>query len=222
MNIVSYDLAKATLLFPLEEISPLRGINNARIVNDIVNKYQFAKYPNIDMPREELGKTGLKFENGIFMEGQINITEFSIFSDGIVVGARTTDEAESFIADMLLWVRQTYGFREFMSTPVSRFISQIVVEFNKRLLKLLRDSNEIVNLVSKRISDIYEEKITLDLARVDLDFDKLGTKSPLIVPRFIIERRPGAVFERERYYCFAPLRTRDHVSILEEIEKSIT
>jgi hypothetical protein len=147
MNIVSYDLAKTTLLFALEEVAPLGGINTANVITGIVTRYNFAKYPDTNTSREELGKIGLKFEDGSFMGGTINIAEFSIFRDGIVAGAKTTDEAESFIGDMLQWMRNTYKFREFINVPVRRFISQIVVEFDGKLVKLINQHASIINII---------------------------------------------------------------------------
>ena len=222
MRIVSYDLAKATLLFSLEEAAPLGGVNTANIILGIADRYHFAKHPDLKTPREELGKIGLKFEDGFFVGSQINVSEFNIFSDGIVVSAKTTDDAEYFIADILQFMRENHNFREFIEAPLTRFISQIVVEFSSKLASLIKDHNLIANLISSQLSSIYQESISLDFSRLDFEFDKIGTKSPLIVPRFVIERRPGVAFERERYYCFAPLRTRDHIRVLEEIENSIT
>lgn len=61
----------------------------------------------------------------------------------------------------------------------------------------------------------------MNLARIDFEYDKVAEKSALVVPKFIIERRQGISFERERYFCSAPMRTRDHVDILEKIEKNL-
>jgi hypothetical protein len=61
----------------------------------------------------------------------------------------------------------------------------------------------------------------MELARIDPEFDNLAENSALTVPRFIIDRRKNIAFARERYFCIAPLRTNDHIHILEEIEKII-
>jgi hypothetical protein len=39
---------------------------------------------------------------------------------------------------------------------------------------------------------------------------------------FLIERRAGEPYSKNRYFSSAPLRTIDHVRVLEQIEKSIS
>jgi hypothetical protein len=110
------------------------------------------------------------------------------------------------------------GFRPFSDMPVRRFVSQLVVEFSKPLDGLVKKFNSLISLVSDQVSSVYDENIVLGFSRLDIGFDKIGYKSSLTVPGFIIERRQGVAFSKERYYCSAPIRTSQHVEILEKIE----
>jgi hypothetical protein len=223
MRIIAYDNSRVTLLFPLEEVSPLGGASGPAIFDAITKNYSFVKSPDLSLPRAELEKTGYKFEIGTFSKegNDINIGEFAIFSDGIVVSALTTDDAEVFIDDLVAYIKVDHKFRDFNTTPVRRFVSQIVVEFEKPLSSLIEAYDTISNAVSAKLETIYEAKIPLGLARIEFQFDKLSEQSSLLVPNFIIERRVGIPFNKERYYCSAPLRTRDHLEALTQIELAL-
>jgi hypothetical protein len=223
MNIVAYDNAKVTVLFPFEEVTPIRGANGPAIIASIAGRFRFLKSPDLTIPRTEQEKIGLRFENGIFGVGdsQIIIAEFVIFNDGVVISARTTEEGEVFWQTILEVMLHEHNFRDFSSTPVRRFVSQLVVEFDHPLERLINSYADIANSVSTHLSTVYDTSIPLGFARFDLEFDKIGQNSSLTVPRFIIERRQGTPFARERYYCSAPLRSRDHIAILERLEKTL-
>jgi hypothetical protein len=113
------------------------------------------------------------------------------------------------------------GFRNFTEAPVIRFVSQLVVEFNKPLERLIKPFEALATIVSDRLSPIYKQDVPLGFSRLDLEYDKLTHKSSIIVPKFIIERRQGIPFSKERYYCSAPIRTNEHIAILEKIEQEL-
>jgi hypothetical protein len=221
MKIVAYEVSRMTVLFPFEEVSPIGGATNDLIVHNVAERYQFAKLPDLNVSRAELDKTGLRFERGVLKtaSSKVNINEFIVFSDGVVLGAQTTEDAEFFWSDISTWLRAEQGFREFTTPPALRFLSQLVVEFEIHLATFIKHFEKISSSVSKILSTIYNTDIHMDFSRIDLEFDKVGNKSSLVVPKFMIERRVQIPFERERYMCSAPMRTRDHVSVLEGIEQ---
>jgi hypothetical protein len=223
MKVVAYDTARVTVLFPFEEVAPMAGASARAVVDAVANRYSFAKLPDFGLPKTEIDKSGIRFETGVLETnaGPINIIDFTVFGDGVVIGAKTTEDGELFWSDAFNWLRAEHGFRNFNTPPDLRFLSQIVVEFERPLAKLMANYAEISSSVSKVISKIYDEEIPMGFARFDLEFDKIGSKSSLVVPKFIIERRVLIPFERERYICGAPMRTLDHIAILEEIERSL-
>jgi hypothetical protein len=220
MRIIAYDNSRVTMLFPLEEVSPLGGASGPAIFDAIGKRYSFAKRPNLSAPRDELEKTGYKFELGsiITSEKEITIGELAIFGDGIVVGAVTTDDAEVLIDNLIEYIKSEHKFRDFNTLPIRRFVSQIVVEFERPLSSLMDAYNTIAAAISGKLEAVYETKIPLGLGKIEVQFDKLLEQSSLIVPNFTIERRVGIPFNKERYYCSAPLRTRDHLEVLGQIE----
>jgi hypothetical protein len=222
MKIISYDSSRVTLLFPLEEIVPLAGINNQLLIEEIRSRYEFARSPDLGLPRAELDKTGIKFENGIHKakDEYAQIVDFSAYPDGIVINSKTTDGAESFLEDLICFLKTKHRFREFITEPKIRFISQIVVEFDSKLSKLMPKYQAISDLINTHISRIYGDITSSKIARLEIEFEgsNKGIGSP--IPRFSLEQRVGTSFDVERYYCSAPIRTQDHVEVLEQIEKT--
>ena len=221
MKVIAYDSAKVTILFPFEEVSPIGGQDGLVIINKTADRYNFVRGPDLNISRQERDKIGLRFETGSskINDELISIGEFTIHGDGVVIVAKTTIEAEIFWDDLVKWMRLENHFRDFTVTPVRRFISQIVVEFSVPLSTIIPIYSALANAVSAKLSEIYDAPIPINFSGLDMSFDKVGSKSAMIVPDFKIERRAGIAFDRERYYCSAPLRTSDHVEILELIER---
>lgn len=219
MNIIAYDNSKITVLFPFEEVSPLSGESTASIVSRVISRFSFQNGPDLSLPKAELDK-GLKFERGVDVGGSgSSIAGLDVYSDGVVINAQTTDIAERFWENLSLWMIQDVGFRQFRETPARRFISQIVVEFDKPVGNIIKMFETFSGIVSKKLENIYQADIPLGFSRLDLEFDK--QKSSLIVPKFIIERRLGIAFAKERYHCSAPMRTNDHIEVLNQIEDEL-
>jgi hypothetical protein len=223
MRVVAFDSARVTVLFPFEEVIPLGGIAAPGMVNEVISRYNFAKGPDLGLPREELQKTGLKYENGSYnaQNRPVPIVSFVIYSDGVVVDASKTEDAEEFWDDLCRWMISEKKFRDFTIAPSRRFLSQIIIEFDKPLSKLIGGFEFLTRTVSDKLDAIYDTQIKLGFARVDLEFDRISERSSLIIPKFIIERRANIPFSRERYFCAAPLRSKDHVEVLQKLEDTI-
>ncbi len=218
MRIIAYESSRATLLFPLEEVVPIGGANGRQLVDEIKERYQFLRMPDLATIRPQEGaQQGYKFEAGRFENA--NIIEFSIFTDGLVGTASTTEIAEAFLNDLVQWIRERFGFREFTVEPRRLYHSQVVVEFDHKLSNLIPKFQGIISCITARLSPIYKIDTLVDLSRIDFEWDKTVVTLPVPVPRFIIERRVGTPFDRERFFSSAPMKTSDHVQVLEEIER---
>lgn len=221
MKIISYESSRVTILFPLEEVLPLSGVNGPAIFTEIQNRYGFLKAPDPAISREEATKVGYKFGIGqISSHAKINaVAEFSIYTDGIVAEAKTSEIAEAFLEDIIRFLQSDLKFRPFSSKPKRFFYSQMVVEFEKPLAQLLHSFEKISDAISRHLTQQFELYVPMSFARLDFQAEKSLVPEP--TPKFIIERRAGISFDRERYYSSAPMRTADHTAVLQEIESSI-
>lgn len=224
MRIISYESARVTMLFPFEEIAPLGGADGKNIVSTIAHKYSFSVFPDMSSSREELDKKGLIFEGGVFeYDGkQVNILRLSVHSDGVNVDANVSDSADMFLSDILLFLRSTFGFREFTSRPKTHYWSIIVVEFDSPMARLINRYQHIANLVHDNVAPHYEDGLPpCGLSRLEFRWDTSKPEIREPGPRFFIERRLNIPFERERYFSGASMRTQDHERALQDMERLI-
>lgn len=218
MKVIAYETCKIVMLFQLEEVVPLGGVSDPDVIAKIAARYRFTKEP--DLKLEELAKSGYKFELGNFMfhDANVRIVDFSLFHDGIVLNATRSDGAEAFLDDIISYMKSEFSFRDFITQPRKYFQSQMVVEFDKSPARLIRPLEGITAALSKLLADTYSVKVPTDFFRLDFDFDRTKNLVPNSIQKVIIERRIGIPFEKERYFCAAPLRTADHEAFLREIE----
>lgn len=221
MRLIAHESSRVTILFPFEEVVPIGGADGKAIVAAIAHKYEFLHLPDLSVGRDELNKNGLVFESGAFdhLGDRSNIHSLKVYNDGVNIDALTTEAAEAFWNELLNTIRTEYGFREFVSHPRKYFWSQVVVEFDNRLSNLLSSYEKIVSKIRSAVAPTYGENISnCWFARLDLRWDSTDRKNPDPAPRFTIERRNGVPFDQERYFCGAPMQTKEHISILEMIE----
>lgn len=221
MKIIAYETSRLTILFPYEEVTPLVGLNDRDIIEKVASRYKFLKSPNLI--GDETSKSGFRFEHGQITLGNAieRINDFSIYRDGVVINAPKTDISEALFADISSFMKDEFSFRDPVTRPRKYFQSQIVVEFERSPERLITSFDEIVAIVSEPLKEIYSADVPMQLARIDLGADKAKLSTTMTVQAFIIERRTGVSFEKERYFCSAPMPTATHIAVLEKIEKRI-
>jgi hypothetical protein len=224
LKIIVYENARVTKLFPLEEAVPLSGGDTREILSKIKNRYDFARATDpATTTREDIAKNGYRFESGrfAFHDEWVNATDLAVYSDGIVANASRTEHAEYLIDDLISFARMTFGFRELITEPSSYYLSQLVVEFDKPLAKLISNFESISAAITAEATSIYKIQQPAGFARIDFEIDKASLTKGINIPRFIIERRTNIPFDKERYHSGAPMKTDRHIHILEEIEKML-
>lgn len=215
MKIVSYSNSRSVALFPVEEFVPLGGTSERLLLERIADRYQFMRVPDLRVSREEMERTGLRFDHGE-MQTESDITvinQLVIYRDGVVVAARTTDEAEAAFDDMHSWLVSDFGFRPV--APTKLYLSEIVVDFERPLSKLFRGYSKLMELVNRHMDADSRSATASALESIAIKFWNADGSDP---PKFVIDKRTGTSAAAERYYCSAPLRTAHHVEVLEGIE----
>lgn len=218
MKIITFESARATWLFPLEEFTPVDGADAKNVLGKIAAKYGFSHTPTVTT-KEDFAKAGLQFGMGKFeIEGRsVTISDFFIYTDGLAAVSNRTEWAERFLLDIVKWTRADFGFRE---PPFKNlYSSNVVIEFEHPLSRLLSEYEILSELITSRTKTIMPILKPMQFSRLDFEVDKLTLEGQIASPKFVIERRAGAGFERERYYSAAPMSTTDHLEVLGKIEK---
>jgi hypothetical protein len=221
MKVVSFDSARVTWLFPLEEFAPAAGLNAPAILAEIAARYNFAQHPQITTS-DDMAKNGLPFGVGRFaIDGEfIMINDFGIYNDGIVAVTEKTEWSDAFLNDVVDWVTDRFGFQEIVSGIRKVYSSTLVVDFGRPLSRLIAGYEHISELINARTITMMPNHAPMQFSRLDFELDKQTFNSGQVaVPKFVLERRSGVGFSQERYFTVAPMHTADHIEVLTEIEK---
>lgn len=216
MKFVSGELGRVVQLFVADEIGPFGGIYIPDLYQLISERYGFVKQSDMAKVLE----AGAKFEQGRLKIGDknINILELTIYNDGIIVNGRHTDDASIVMDDILVWGKKAFGLRDPETKIARKYVSHVVVDFNKPIDNALRG----FDIIRRNLNDFYKQTygtgVVYDLFRISLAID------PQAVPlhtftEFGIERRVGVPYSKNRFFSVAPLTTKAHLSLLEVVER---
>jgi hypothetical protein len=220
MRVISFDNARATWLFPLEEFAPASGATPQSILAEISERYNFTRRPDITT-REDMNQKGLLFGIGRFstkdQSGIIN--DFAIYTDGIAAVSERTDFAEAFLTDVFEWVVGKFNFRR-IDTKRRLYSSTIVVEFDRSPARLISGYEQLLELINSRIDTIMKRPASVQFTRLGFEMDpKELAGGQVAVPKFLLERRGLIEYAKERYFSSATMQTAAHLEVLNEIEK---
>lgn len=217
MKVVVHEGGRILDLMPIEELRPDGGIVISDLIAAIAERYKFAVVPTIT----EALKSGMKFEQGAFEspKGTAVAKELSLYNDGLITDSYDTVLAEALLEDFFAWATDKFKLRPRISPLQRSYTSAIVVEFERDMESALGALNKLCERMSQALKESYGWDYKYNLSRLSVSVD------PLAIPQFrstmfAIERRslPLIPYSRNRYYCVAPLRTADHVRILEGLE----
>lgn len=192
------------------------------IIAEIRQRYGFVRVPETadeilspaDDPRPLLFRHG-KLQHG---ERMIVINNMSIFTAAISVQVvASTDDADVVVDDIL---RHGAELAE-EADPLKLYLSQLEVVLGASLDRL----SPLVDLIARGITGRLVE-YGYRSAMPPFGADSLGMQfDPAVgatpAGHFRIERRERVPFDRNTYFSQAPLRTRDHIALLEEFDRAL-
>ena len=186
------------------------------LLQALLERYDFRTVPNIN--ETDISK-GISFKNGaiVINETRFSIDQFSIYNDGLLVEASTTDIAEQFLEDFIKWGNEKLQLREFIRPPKKSYFSTVVVEFECSIDYLIKDFEDITSLMIDSFSSVYGEIVTLGL-QLAFGQDAAALPTSAVYPDFNIERRVGMPTDYNRFFSGAPLTTKAHIELLQAIE----
>jgi hypothetical protein len=221
MKLISTELGRVVRLVPADEYRPIGGFHGPTGFRLLAERYSFGYSPDLRRPWDELNKEGFKFQQGKFVHGNktINVTDFTIYPDGLVVTAFTTDEAELFLSDVLAWGKEVFGIRDAVTDKHrTLYLSHVVIEFGASPNVLLNGFSRISERLSGLLHSNYGITAPVQLSSLCLNYDKTETPAWANIAQFVLERRVNQPYAANRFYSEAPLRTLDHLAFLEVIE----
>ena len=221
MKLIGTEAGRAALQFPAEEIRPLRGLALQSAMQALVKRYGFLGSPN--KPWAELENSPWEFSEGtVESKGEtIPIHKFIVYTDALAVDCKITDDAELALADIMQWMRDALGFRDFQRPPKQIFATALIVEFEKPIEKFFHQWGRMHEILSAPIRELYDVKFPIHLFRIVWGCDPQQLHKANIFSDFQIERRLGELYSAGRFHCTGPVKTKQMIATLEAIEALI-
>ena len=211
MDVLNVRAARAIWLVDARDLNP-RGLDILPALTGIRDRYRFQSYPRTIEDADESSAKGIAFAAGklVFEEKSYALVKATMFSDGLVVEtALSTDLSEAFLADVLEFLSSKYGLT-YNPDMIHRrmYISELIVHSRKdlgRLFAPLAKTIEKLNLLTGKEFHPHGFGLSEDLGK-------------LRPTAFRFEREADKLFSQGRYFSSAPLKTSQHIELLEEME----
>ncbi|HLG14951.1 MAG TPA: hypothetical protein VJH03_10680 [Blastocatellia bacterium] len=228
MKLISTLLGRVIFSVPVDEMLPQGGVHLPDVLPMLTERYGFLTSPSLSDSLGKVREQGMRFETGKFRrdDGEDRVVQdLTVWNEGIVASTSTTEDAEELLNDFLTWGRDTLRFR---LTPemvtMKLFLSQVVVEFERPISLALRSFEAISGSMNDALRSTYQTELpAIELSLVHFDYDREIAPSAFAqLSRFGIERRGGHPYTDSVFFCQAPLPTREHLRVLEEMEALLT
>jgi hypothetical protein len=225
MRVVSIGTARVGFLKPIDEILPLESAYPPQVAKSVAERYSFQNPPDFAQPWSAFREKGMEFLMGRFeFQGSTrHIENLRVLGDGLIVTAPGTDVGEAFIADLLAWGAETQGFRvhDDINDRLA-FLSQLIVEFDASLDRAISAFAALSGACADLFKATYGLEVDLRAYGFSLNYDRTGISGRLSnLSLFGFERRAGEPYNTNRLFCQAPLRTKDHIKLLEIVESTL-
>jgi hypothetical protein len=214
MKLVGHEEGRSLQLISMDEVRPVRGgVYPIEALSKIIAKYKFVNYPKVYEPN-----TTLKFETGVaeVSTTQIPILALEIYSDGLLISTRNTDDSDLVLDQFIEWSVQEFGFREPMTIVPRRYVSKMVVDIDGEFDNLSA-SFRVLGAVAARSFNVPTESLSI----VNL------TVGPYPPPQYPYQttwqffRRVVEPLVPNRYLSTAPLPSSGHYDFLVNLENAL-
>jgi len=213
-----------------DDVIPETGVVPQDLVEFLASAYNFANKPIVSQGGVvQLGLQQFVFQSGVLVTGdkRLAIFQIALVPNGDVVTAADTDAADFVLNDYMKRLDEGLGFR-FGAAKTDRraYQSNLVVEFDVPLEEKLKGLLEIETHLDK---EIPRESWPFKIKRLAFGYGELPLPFPTTLSfetvqrsDFVIERRAGEPYSANRYFCTAPTSTKEHIRILEVLERKLS
>lgn len=214
MELLSINLARIVAMIQVQQWDPLGKALTLEAVGKLASRYSFTKGP------EKL--EDVDFQKGVELFsgklGEIRIDRIAIFLNGIIIDTRSsTEDSEKVLRDILDLAKEAFGA---VIEPIRHtFTSQLIFRSEIQLAALNPILPKIARRLTERVSADLKHPFTVEPSAILLNVDTSQTKiAPAI---FSIERRAEIPFAEKTYFSNAPVRTGEHIALIEGFENSL-
>jgi hypothetical protein len=220
MKVIGIEYGRVSLLVDLLDLGTRTGVYLPEAAMLLQSRYAFVHAPSV--PLQAQAQQMYRFEQGRITtdKKQYSISAFEIHPHGLVVQGTDTDAAEAFFDDFFAFGMEHLHLKNPEREPTKIFLSAMVIEFGSDTNKFLAKWKEITKEFSGQLERTYDIREPAQLSRLSLQPDPqaLTPRLAALVNEFTIERRIYEPYGHQRYFTTAPLRTDDHIALLQKLE----
>jgi hypothetical protein len=202
----------------VDEAKPARPL--LPLIKALEDRYLFLQVPRTIADYNF--ENGVTFLSGVF-RGQSVIDKFQVYARGIVCETKEeTDLSDQFLDDLLDWAEADLKLEvpDRASMPRAYF-SQIEIRSSTKFGAALKMFSGVGRSISNIVQSYRSSLVSsFELSSIKLNVDATAIKGPTPF-EFIFERRINTPYSENVYFSAAPLRTKDHLQILQELENEL-
>jgi hypothetical protein len=216
MRLASVVLARIYAVFPIEDLNPSGTLYYPDVVEWLVQRFRFQKYPTKLEDFDE--NKGIEFAGG--KADDITVEKIVILNNGVYIDTlASTDASEAILRDTLNAAVEDLGIY-YQDSMLKRraYVSQVAFYSDAPLFLIHPVFNRIAETVSKEVNDNFGKALPYQPVAVGLQYDQ--TTTALGPAPFNIQRREGSPFGDKKYFSVAPVRTKIHLELLDLVEST--
>jgi hypothetical protein len=214
MKLLAVENSSLTVLF--QATKPSGQLYLPVAAATLTERYKFSGVPR---SYQELSGERIDFKHGEFQGSALETLE--IYSDGIVLKSRSnTDFLDAFFDDFCKFLANDLGLSLIRTHSIHRLYESILlVEVDPDVaLKPLQQIAELGRMIEGFLKENSGLEVSYEPFGWSLATDQ--TRIPALKPSvFKIERRLGADYSTNQFVTGAPLKTDQHLKLLERLEK---
>jgi hypothetical protein len=225
MKFISSLQGTAAVQVSADDVVPTQGLVIADLIGFLGNTYKFAVRPQLPPGISPSIIRNFVFQAGELLKGndKFAIANLVIWPNGESITAASTDIADLIMNDYMERLDNVFKFR-YNSAKIQRlYLSNIVIEFEATIADKIESLGKIKAILNR---EIHRPEIPFDVKRLTFGYGDVDVQPALSLDAiskadFVLERRAGEPYSRNRYFSAAPVSTAEHVRILELIEQAL-
>lgn len=196
------------------------------MTNDVIAfltaTYKFSVRPIIPANTAPFSVANLVYQSGELMSGdnKLPIIQLLVGSNFEIVTSSSTETADIILDDYMARMDEKFKFRFAEAQKQRVYQSNVIIEFAGAFedkIEAFRKIETILTETSGNNNQVFKMK-RLAFGYGDIQ-QQIMTVEDLARSDFVIDRRAGEPFQRNRFFSSAPFTTAKHIEILEKIEK---
>jgi hypothetical protein len=224
MRFVSSVNGSVALHVSADEVVPDRGLLINDLLSFVERTYRLTRPQPFGQNLPQQQPPFLLQGGKLSLEGnEYPIMQIAILGNGDIVTAQNTEIAEIILGDYLTQLDAELGFKFRGAKKAFTYLSNVVVQFDAAIdgsPTIFGDLERVIGAAIERPEGPFKIK--------RLAFGQGDPAPPLLLPLdlatfdrsdVLLERRTSELYSENKFFSSAPLKLKDHIRVLQQIEQ---